>query len=282
MNAIIEGEIIRCKQLLVMKRYSTSTIRCYLHFLKDFFYRHERVNPWELTDHEARAYILEAVDSGKSRSLQNQSINAIKFYFEKVLERDRKVYRLDRPKRELHIPVVLSEDEVRCLLGATANLKHRALLSLIYACGLRIGEALQLRMTDINSKDSMIHIKQAKGRKDRIVPLSQKLLLLLRYYYREYRPKVYLFEGQRGGGTQYSQRSAQQVFRRSLARAGIDRRVTLHTLRHSYATHLLRSGTNLRVIQKLLGHNSSKTTEIYTHITDIQLAQVASPFDNIA
>ncbi|MDH3650862.1 MAG: tyrosine-type recombinase/integrase [Saprospiraceae bacterium] len=267
---------------MVLKRYSNSTQKTYLFFLKDFFYRFQEVNPNDLGDDHVHQYLLQIIRKGCSSSTQNQAVNALKFYFEKVLGRDRKLYRLQRPRKETKLPTVLSSDEVRRLLEYTPNLKHKALLSLIYACGLRIGEVLDLRLRDISKTDQVIHIKEAKGKKDRIVPLSPKLLELLRTYYRDYKPLTYLFEGQKGKGTQYSGKSAQQVLKRSLKRARIRKKATLHTLRHSYATHLLMAGTNLRMIQKLLGHNSSKTTEIYTHITDVQIAQVVSPFDKIA
>lgn len=281
MNSSIFTQLSRTKEILDLRRYSDSTKKTYLSFLKDFFYRFEGDDPDSLTDEHVHKYLLEKVDKGVSSSTQNQAVNAIKFYYEKVLGQEKRYYYLQRPKREKRLPTILSQPDVAKVLENTANLKHRALLSLIYACGLRIGEALNLELRDINSKDSVIHIRQAKGKKDRIVPLSDKLLQLLRTYYRKFKPEKYLFEGQKGKGTRYSAKSAQQVLQRSLRKACVQKRVTLHTLRHSYDTHLLVAGTNLRMIQKLLGHNSSKTTEIYTHITDVQIAQVRSPFDKI-
>jgi site-specific recombinase XerD len=282
MKTDIQMQICKTTELLDLRRYSYSTKKTYLSFLKDFFYRFKELKPSLLTEDHIRKYLLEKIDQGVSSSTQNQAVNAIKFYYEKVLGQDKRCYYLQRPKKEKRLPTILSPEEVSLVLNKTPNLKHRALLSLIYACGLRIGEALNLELKDINSKDFVIHIRQAKGKKDRIVPLTEKLLNLLRNYYRKFKPETYLFEGQKGRGTKYSAKSAQQVFQRSLRRAGVKKRATLHTLRHSYATHLLTAGTNLRMIQKLLGHNSSKTTEIYTHITDVQIAQVGSPFDKIA
>ena len=162
---------------------------------------------------------------------------------------------------------------------ALPNLKHRMMLSLFYACGLRRSELLHLQLTDIQSDRGLLLIRQAKGKKDRVVPLSAKLLENLRQYYVQYRPKRWLFEGQ--GGGQYSEANLAKVLKTSLERAGINKPVTLHWLRHSYATHLLESGTDLRYIQELLGHNSSRTTEIYTHVSEKNLQAIRSPFDDL-
>lgn len=154
------------------------------------------------------------------------------------------------------------------------------MLSLIYSCGLRCGELLALQPHHIDSKRNIVFIKQSKGKKDRIVPLSPKVLLLLRDYYKAYRPKTYLFEGQRVG-CPYDARSLQLTLKQALQKAGINKPVTLHWLRHSYATHLLESGTDLRYIQELLGHNSSRTTEIYTHVSTKSIQLIKSPFDDL-
>jgi integrase/recombinase XerD len=178
------------------------------------------------------------------------------------------------------LPNVLSKEEVKAILESTKNIKHRAMLSLIYSCGLRCGELIHLKPTDIDSKRNLVIIRNGKGRKDRIVPLSPKILDLLREYYKSNKPKIYLFEGQ-FEGIMYSDRSLQLVLKQSLQTANIKKPVTLHWLRHSYATHLLESGTDLRYIQELLGHNSSKTTEIYTHVSTKSLQQIKSPFDDL-
>ena len=175
---------------------------------------------------------------------------------------------------------VLSKEEVKNILEAHANMKHKMMLSLIYGCGLRCSELLQLRPLDIDSKRNIVLIRQAKGKKDRITPLSPKTLELLRAYYQLYKPKTYLFEGQEPGAA-YSAKSLQSVLNQALQKANIKKPVTLHWLRHSYATHLLESGTDLRYIQELLGHNSSRTTEIYTHVSTKSLQQIKSPFDDL-
>ena len=169
-------------------------------------------------------------------------------------------------------------EEVKLTLGHTANLKHRTLLSLLYACGLRIGEALKLQVKDIDIKRRYMHIRSAKGAKDRYVPIPERMIVLLTEYIECYDPQHFVFEGQNGG--MYSAVSARQVLKRSLHKAGIRKSITLHTLRHSHATHLLENGTDLRFIQELLGHNSPKTTMIYTHVSSTSLDKIKNPFDD--
>ena len=218
--------------------------------------------------------------SGLSSSYQNQIVNSIKLYFKTCRDTKIEVEKIHRPKRAKVLPNVLSKEEVKKILDAHSNLKHKAMLSMIYSCGLRRSELLNLKFSDIDSKRNIVIIRQSKGKKDRITPLSAKILDLLRRYYKEYSPKTYLFEGQEKN-TQYSARSLEEVLKKSVKLASINKPVTLHWLRHSYATHLLESGTDLRYIQELLGHNSSKTTEIYTHVSTKNIQQIKSPFDDL-
>ena len=215
-----------------------------------------------------------------STSYQNQSINAIKFYYEQVLGGKRKFYFLDRPRKEKRLPVVLSEPEVVRIFAQVDNLKHKCLLMLIYSAGLRIGEALHLKVADIDSARGQVNIRGAKGNKDRVSLLSASLLPLLREYYQQYRPKKYLFEGMSGGKILGPQ-CAGGAQAGGVQQAKIQKKVTLHTLRHSFATHLLENGTDLRYIQTLLGHNSSRTTEIYTHVSTKALRDIRSPLDKL-
>lgn len=187
---------------------------------------------------------------------------------------------LERPRKEYKLPNVLSKEEVANLLKASHNQKHRTMLSLIYACGLRRSELLNLKPGDIDSKRHLLIILNAKGRKDRVVPISDKVIDMLRGYYISYRPKAWLFEGQMAG-EQYSETSLAKVLKIACAKVKITKPVTLHWLRHSYATHLLEAGTDLRYIQELLGHKSSKTTEIYTHVSEKSLQKISSPFDDL-
>jgi integrase/recombinase XerD len=266
---------------LKSRRFSESTIRTYVHsiqlFLAFFNYR-----PMEsLTNEDVirfnNEYILAKRLSG---SFQNQIVNAIKKFFLVVENRRMDLEAIHRPRREQKLPHVISKEEVKKILEAPRNIKHRAMLSLIYACGLRRSELLNLKPLHVDSKRKLLIIEQSKGKKDRVVPLSTKIIDLLREYYKVYRPKEWLFEGQESG-TKYSARSLQQVLRQSIEKCKIHKPVTLHWLRHSYATHLLESGTDLRYIQTLLGHKSSKTTEIYTHVSTNNLQNIRSPFDDL-
>ena len=174
---------------------------------------------------------------------------------------------------------MLSKNEIKRILDAPVNLKHRMMLALAYSCGLRRSEVLNLQLTDIQSARGLIFIREAKGKKDRVVPLSSRILELLREYYRCFRPKQFLFEGQ--GGKRYSDRSLEKVMQQAVQRAAVNKPATLHWLRHSFATHLLESGTDLRTIQELLGHKSSKTTELYTHVSTRHIQHIRSPFDDL-
>jgi len=262
---------------LVLKRYSERTINTYKSLLLRFFnfYPGREVN--SICKNDIQRYLLELIRLGYSESMQNQAINAIKFYYEQLLGQPRTFYTADRPKRERKLPTVLSTFEIKSILEQVKNIKHKSILSLIYSSGLRISEALDLKINDIDSYRMLIHIRGAKGKKDRMVILSEAALQLLRKYYLKYKPNKWLFEGQSGG--QYSNTSCQSILKRAVKKAGIRKHVTLHTLRHSFATHLLENGTDLRYIQSLLGHNSSKTTEIYTHVSQVYLQNIRSPLD---
>ena len=265
---------------LTVLRYSNNTIKTYKDCFCEFinYYSTKDIN--EVTQEEIQAYLLYLVEERQvSTSYQNQAINAIKFYYEKVLRGPRRIYYIERPRKEKLLPSVLSEAEVKKIIESISNLKHKCLIMTCYSAGLRISEALNLKPTDIDSKRMMIHIRGGKGKKDRITLLSVRLLEILREYFKLYKPGEYLFTGQMGGP--YSERSAQLVLKEAARKAGITRHVTLHTLRHSFATHLLENGTDLRYIQSLLGHSSPKTTQIYTHITTKGFDQIKNPLDNL-
>jgi integrase/recombinase XerD len=263
------------------KRYSPNTIKTYTETLGVFlkYYSEKAIGEISQEDivHFNNNYIIKR---GYSSSYQNQFVNALKLFFSKIEQRVLNPELILRPRGEKKLPNVLSKEEVKLILEVLKNLKHKTMLSLIYACGLRRGELLQLTFKDILSDRMLIHIKQSKGKKDRIVPLSPKLLEMLRSYYMIFRPKVWLFEGQ-NEGERYSEKSLESVLKQAVKKAKIMKPVTLHWLRHSYATHLLESGTDLRYIQELLGHNSSRTTEIYTHVSKKSIQQIKSPFDDL-
>jgi len=268
------------ERTLQVRHYSKSTISIYIFAFREFL-KHIFPRPVdEITKADIEKYLLQvARERNYSKSSVNQHINAIKFYYERVLGNTRAIYNLERPLNGRKLPMVLSQAEIGRIMKCVNNLKHKAILTTIYSAGLRIGELKRLRITDIDSERMVIHVKNGKGNKDRITLLSEKTLELLRRYYRLYKPKNYLFDGSKGG--EYSSRSIQQILKRAVIRAGIRKKVTVHTLRHSFATHLLEGGTDLRYIQSLLGHNSSKTTEIYTHVTNRALTKIKSPIEDI-
>jgi integrase/recombinase XerD len=274
-------QIKKFKQWLQSKRYSDNTIKTYVDALKSFLTFFNTKSVFEITNEDVILYNNDYILKNKlSSSYQNQIVNAIKLYFKTIQNIKIEVDKIHRPKREKTLPNVLSKEEVKTILEASNNSKHKTMLSLIYSCGLRRSELLNLKPTDIDSKRNIVIIRQGKGKKDRITPLSAKILEMLRGYYKEYKPKLWLFEGQ-NEGVKYSERSLEEVLKKSIRLANINKPVTLHWLRHSYATHLLESGTDLRYIQELLGHNSSRTTEIYTHVSTKSLQQIKSPFDDL-
>ncbi len=263
------------------RRYSENTIKTYTEALKSFLVYHNEKPIIEITNDDVVRYNNDYIlRNNLSASYQNQIVNAIKLYFKTIRDRKIELDKIHRPKRAKVLPNVLSKEEVKKILEAHSNLKHKMMLSLIYSCGLRCGELLSLQPSNIDSKRNIVLIKNAKGKKDRIAPLSPKILEMLREYYKLFKPKVYLFEGV-VPGTSYDDRSLQQVLKQALLKANITKPATLHWLRHSYATHLLESGTDLRYIQELLGHSSSKTTEIYTHVSTKSLGMIKSPFDDL-
>lgn len=261
-------------------RYSQNTLDTYKHMFEEFINYYADTEIDAITDTMIVDFLRYLVNERNiSGSYQNQSINAIKFYFERVRRGQRKIYTIDRPRKEKMLPEVLSEEEVVKILNATENLKHKAVLMTIYSAGLRVSELTNLRIKDIDSNRMQIRVEQAKGKKDRYTLLGEKTLEILRKYVAEYKPKVWLFEGR--DREQYSTSSIQTALKTSVDKVGISKRITVHTLRHSFATHLLEAGTDIRYIQSLLGHSSGKTTEIYTHITTKGFDQIKSPLDKL-
>ena len=261
-------------------RYSELTIKTYAGAFEEFINYYHSMDIERIDERKIIAYLRYLVmERVVSASYQNQAINAIKFYYERVLGGQRKLYHIDRPKKEKTLPSVLSSEEVSRLFKHIDNLKHRAMLMTCYSAGLRVSELLNLKIADIDGKRKQIRVEQAKGKKDRYTLLADKTLMILREYVKQYRPKEWLFEGYKG--EQYSSRSLQILLQRGLKKAGILKKATMHTLRHSFATHLLENGTDLRYIQTLLGHESSKTTEVYTYVTTRGFDQIRSPLDSL-
>lgn len=271
-----ESMILKLKEL----RYSERTIKAYKSLFEELINYYPTIEIDKIDEAKIVAFCQYLVIERKvSISYQNQAINAIKFYYERVLGGQRKIYALQRPDKEKALPTVLNTDEIVKILQSADNLKHRAILTVIYSAGLRISELINLKIKDIDTERKQIKIEQSKGKKDRYTLLSAKTLDLLRTYFKEYHPKEYLFEGADGGP--YSARSVQTFFKDICKLAGIKKKVSVHTLRHSFATHLLENGTDLRYIQSLLGHENPKTTEVYTHITNKGFEKIKSPLDGL-
>lgn len=267
------------KQLLKLKGYSQKTQKAYLGHLQrlgNFF--DQKID--ELTGEDIRRYVLHHLeDRATSHSYANQLMSALKFYYLEVLNRRDLIENLPRPKRQQTLPSVLSQQEVKQIFEAVENLKHRAVLFTIYSAGLRLGEAVRLKVNDLDVERRLIHVRQGKGRKDRYTLLSEVTLELLNLYQKAYRLNNWLFPGQTKD-RHIHERSVQKVFDRAREKAGIRKKATVHTLRHSFATHLLENGTDLRYIQELLGHKSTKTTEVYTHVTRKDMMRIKSPLDD--
>jgi len=273
--------LIRFSDYIKARRYSSKTINSYVECMRIFLNFHRQKHYLEIDnkdiDYFNRNYILK---KKLSATYQGQFINAIKLFYAKIPHKKLVIDYMERPRTGSPLPKVLSKEDVAKLLSSTENIKHKTMLSVIYSCGLRRGELINMKITDIDSKRNVINIRHAKGDKDRIAPLSDKILTLLREYYKIYRPQKWLFEGSIPG-TQYTETSLHKVFQQAKTKAGIKIPCTLHSLRHCYATHLLEAGTDIRYIQELLGHKHSKTTEIYTHVTTKSIQKIKSPFDDL-
>jgi len=280
-NSSIISTISQYKRWLRSKRYSASTVKVYSEALSTFLLYFKEKPSSEISNDDLIAFNNDYILKKQlSATYQNQIVNAIKLFYSVIQNRVIDIQLIHRPKRAKILPNVLSKEEVKMILEAVHNIKHKAMLCLIYSCGLRCGELLNLKFENIDSKRNLLLIRKAKGMKDRITPLSPKILEILREYYKAYTPKIFLFEG-RITGEQYNERSLQKVLKQTLSNTKIKKPVTLHWLRHSYATHLLESGTDLRYIQELLGHSSSRTTEIYTHVSTKSIQNIISPFDTL-
>jgi integrase/recombinase XerD len=269
------------KRWMEYKRYSPSTIKTYIGAALVFIRFIKPKAIAEANNDDVVRFTNEYILANKlSASYQNQAINAIKLFFREVLKSKIVVDEIERPRSEHRLPNVLSKEEVKAILQAPSNIKHKAMLSLIYACGLRRSELLNLKLADVDSKRGLLIIRQAKGKKDRVAPLPEKIVVILREYYITSKPENWLFEGQ-VKGERYTETSLQEVFKSALRKTGIRKSASLHWLRHSFATHLLENGTDLRYIQEILGHKSSKTTEIYTHVTNKNIQRIKSPFEDM-
>lgn len=274
------GGIELVRKYLEEKRYSKRTLEAYLSHLDLFFkYFHEK-DPSDLTEDDISEFVDDhIIRLGYSASYQNIIISAIKMYFSLSGSGRLELDSIERPRKSKALPKVFSKEEVMKLFNVTRNNKHKLMLWLIYSCGLRRSEVINIKLNDLDKERGLLHIREGKGKVDRIVPIPQKIWEKIRLYLDGYKPITYLFEGQSGG--RYSVESVYSVFKQSLRRAGIRKDVGVHCLRHSYATHLHESGLDIRYIQELLGHKSSRTTEVYTHVSRRNLFAIRSPIEDI-
>lgn len=282
-GAVNAGIIPALRQQLLLKGYSPSTIKTYVNEVSAYLGLLGKVDAREMTPQRIRDYLQYCLETlHLSENTLHSRINALKFYYEKVLGRERFFWEIPRPKKPLQLPKLLSEGELARLFNALTNRKHKALLFTAYSAGLRVSELVNLRLTDIDSERMTIQVVRAKGKKDRVVNLSPVLLDILRSYLREVkpRPRVFLFESEQTG-TAYPVRTVQQIFSNAKRKAQIRKEVGIHSLRHSFATHLLEKGTDIRYIKDLLGHFNIKTTERYLHVSKRRLVNIVSPFDDL-
>lgn len=267
-------------ETLQLMAYSPSTLKTYQNELMQFLMALKQEAIDDCSSDKIRAYMLYCINELKlSENTLHSRLNALKFYFEKVKGDPRLFVEIPRPKKPKKLPKTIHQSDIKKIFETTNNLKHNTILKMCYGMGLRVSEIVNLKITDIDSKNMQVFIARAKGKKDRYANLPQSLLAQLREYFMAYKPKEYLFEGQYGG--KYSTRSAQAVFKAALKAAKINKEVGIHSLRHSFATHLLENGTDIRFIQDLLGHNDIKTTLLYTHVSDKSLQKIKSPLDDI-
>ncbi|MGB5982779.1 MAG: site-specific tyrosine recombinase/integron integrase [Nonlabens sp.] len=270
--------LLAFKEFLASKRYSQSTIDTYFTFIKQIAVHIKKAPLKSLDAEQLRSYIISHVDKKKlSISTHRQMISAVKQFYEFTGRPLEFIEQLQRPKRSKHLPTVISQIEVLQLLQKTYNLKHRMIIAMLYSCGLRIGELLELRVDSIDLQRMCLHVKMGKGRKDRYVPLANQIKALLHNYLTSYQPSDYFIAG--NDNKSYSASSVRAMLKRSCLKADISKKITPHDLRHSYATHLVENGVNLRIIQELLGHSRPETTMIYTHVARKDLDKITNPLD---
>jgi site-specific recombinase XerD len=270
-------------QQLILKAYSPSTIKTYTNELTQFLKAIKEKPASEFSTERIKDYLQYCFLKLKlTEATLHSRINALKFYYEQVLGREKFLWEIPRPKKQEQLPKVFSQDEIAAIINSVENKKHKVMLMLAYSAGLRVSEAVSLKTYDVDSERMIIYVRQAKGKKDRLVALSPVLLVMLREYARAYNPdkKGYLFEGHLPG-TPYSTRSLQEVIQAAKKKAGVTRSGSIHSLRHSFATHLIEKGTDVTMIQKLLGHNDLKTTLRYLHASNKDLLKIISPLDDL-
>lgn len=272
------GEVL--EKELILHGYGLKTRKSYVFHLQKYLIYHNK-DVTTLGSEDIKDYLLFLIqEKGVSKAYWNQAISSIKFFYKKVLKTPMELKDIVRPRTDKRLPAVLSREEVREIIGTIRNLKHRTIIMLIYSAGLRVSEVVRLKQEDIDSNRKLIRIRGSKQNKDRYTLLSDKALEELREYWKYYRPRVWLFNGSKEG-QHLTTRSVEKIFQNAVEKTTIKKKVSVHTLRHSFATHLLEAGTDLRYIQEILGHKDSKTTEIYTHVSTKSIGKIQSPLDNL-
>ncbi|MEO7119479.1 MAG: tyrosine-type recombinase/integrase [Ginsengibacter sp.] len=276
-----EHEFTEYKNRLLLKGYSPSTVRTYCNEFHIFLQTLQNKSVKELMPAQLQRYILYCINQMKlSENTVHSRINALKFYYEQLLKNEKMFFDIPRPKKREILPKVISKERIADLINSIENVKHKTIIMLTYACGLRVSEVVSLKVKHIDGQRKTIFIEKAKGKKDRVVSLNPNMLIMLREYYKQYQPKDYLFEGQ-FEKEHLSERSMQQVMQKAKTKAGIKQDGSMHMLRHSFATHLLDKGIDVVFIQKLLGHSNIKTTLRYLHVTNKDLVHILSPLEDI-
>ncbi|MDZ7879822.1 MAG: site-specific integrase [Saprospiraceae bacterium] len=279
-DVVNQPALNRLIETLQLKAYSPSTLKTYRNEFAQLLYVMKDKCVDDLDAERLRSYFLYCINTLKlSENTLHSRINAVKFYFEQVLKREKFFFDIPRPKKPSILPKVIHVEDIKKLFEVTTNLKHLTMLKLCYGMGLRVSEIVNLKVPDVDSKNMQVFIERAKGKKDRYVNLPETVLVPLRAYYLEYKPKKYLFEGQYGD--LYSIRSAQKVFKNALEKAKINKVTGIHSLRHSFATHLMEYGTDTKFIQELMGHADIKTTMRYLHVSNQSIKKIISPLDKM-
>ncbi|MFH0819670.1 MAG: site-specific tyrosine recombinase/integron integrase [bacterium] len=270
-----QDPLLKLRQEMKLRKFSQKTIQSYLHYITELL-TYSSKNPKTVNTEDIRDYLEHLADKNFSASTLNTAYSALKFYFEKILCR-RFFMNIPRAKRPKTLPETLTKEEVRKILGVIQNVKHKLLLGLIYSSGLRVSEAVNVKVKDLDFSNKIMAVKQGKGAKDRITILSEKMAGVLERYLKNKSGDDYVFEREKGG--KLTERSIQKVFADALKKSGIKKSATCHSLRHSFATHLLEAGTSIRYIQELLGHKRLETTQIYTKVARNNLQNIKSPLD---
>jgi len=281
LTAEVKSQILSFKAWMEQKRYAPNTINTYIHQLEIFFGYYADKDPASLINDDITRFNTEFIlKHGLSATFQNQTVSALKLFYEKNLSRQLNIDEIERPLKAKPLPKVFSKQDLEKFFRCITNPKHKMAMEIIYSCGLRRSELINLKLEHLDSKRKTLSVINSKGRKDRVIPLSERTLQKIKSYYREHLPQIYLIEGQYPGKP-LTASSLQKVFEKALLKSKINKPYTLHCLRHSIATHLLENGTDLRYIQELLGHKSSTTTEIYTHVSNQSLQNIKNPFDDL-